>query len=93
MNPKSKSEMLFKQMSLQLFPKHLHAGALAYIQWQPVPQQGSREREGPLPGFSARPGLAEKQSTTGAKRAGRMIGYQLATQVLWGLVMKAFVCQ
>ena len=33
-------------MSFQLCPKHLHTGALAHAQRQPVPQQGSRKREG-----------------------------------------------
>ena len=63
----------------------------AHAQRQPVPQQGSREREGSLSGSGARFGLTEKQSTTGAKRAGRMLGRQLATQILWRFAMKAFV--
>ena len=71
-------------MSFQFGPKHVHAGALVHAQRLPVPQQGSRKREGFLP---------EERSTTGAKRAVRMVGRQLATQILWNFVMKAFVCQ
>ena len=80
-------------MRFQFGPKLLHAGPLAHAQRQPVQQQGIRKREGCLAGSGAHSGLTEEQSTTGAKRAGRTVSRQLATQILWSFVMKAFVCQ